>query len=55
MAEQGMTATTAQRALSQLTEAGVLHERTGQRRNRVWQHDDILRILDEYVAHLRRQ
>ena len=37
---------TAQRALTQLTERGVLEERSGLRRNRVYQHPGILRILD---------
>lgn len=49
-----MNDTTAQRALSQLTEAGVLEERTGLRRNRVWQHAGILRVLDAYAQRLSR-
>lgn len=44
----------AQRALGQLAEAGVLEERTGLRRNRVWQHAGILRVLDAYAQRLRR-
>jgi Fic family protein len=50
----GMNDMTAQRALGQLTEAGVLEERTGLRRNRVWQHAGILRVLDAYAQRLRR-
>jgi Fic family protein len=50
----GMNAVTAQRTLAQLTEAGVLHERTGMKRNRVWQHTGILTVLDAYAASLRR-
>ena len=50
----GIAAPTAQRALSQLTEAEVLVERTGLKRNRVWQHPGILAVLDAYAAQLRR-
>jgi Fic family protein len=50
----GMNDVTAQRALAQLTEAGVLEERTGLRRNRVWQHPGILGVLDAYAQQLRR-
>ncbi|WP_308121770.1 Fic family protein [Actinotalea ferrariae] len=50
----GMTDTSAQRALQQLQAAGVLEERTGQRRNRVWQHSGILRLLDAYAQEVRR-
>jgi hypothetical protein len=53
--ELGLTDVAAQRALSQLTRAGVVVERTGLRRNRIWQHNGILRILDEYAAMLRRR
>ncbi len=49
-----MSDMTAQRALAQLTAAGVLVERTGQRRNRVWQHPGILRTLDAYAQQIRR-
>lgn len=47
-------AVTAQRALAQLSEAGVLTERTGRSRDRVWQHDGILRVLDAYAEQVRR-
>jgi len=47
-------AVTAQRALAQLSEAGVLTERTGRSRGRVWQHDGILRVLDDYAEQVRR-
>lgn len=50
----GLNEVTAQRALQQLTEAGVLEERTGQRRNRVWQHSGMLTVLDDYAEGLRR-
>ncbi len=49
-----MSAPTAQRALAQLTDAGVLSERTGLKRDRVWQHAGILTVLDAYAASLRR-
>jgi Fic family protein len=50
----GVNAVTAQRALTQLADAGVLDETTGFRRNRVWQHTGILRVLDGYAASLMR-
>ena len=50
-----LTAMTTQRALAQLTEAGVLQETTGRSRNRVWQHRGILTVLDDYAATVRRQ
>lgn len=49
-----MSPQTAQRALAQLSEAGVLTERTGLKRDRVWQHTGILTVLDSYAAGLRR-
>ena len=50
----GMNAMSAGRALTQLTDAGVLTEATGLRRNRVWQQSEILSILDGYAAGIRR-
>lgn len=50
----GMNAVTAQRALTQLTESGVLYERTGLQRNRVWQHDGVLAVLDHFAQGIRR-
>ncbi|MDR3068371.1 MAG: Fic family protein [Cellulomonas sp.] len=51
----GMNEVSAQRALAALSTAGVLEERAGKRRNRVWQHAGILGILDDYAARLRRR
>lgn len=51
----GMADNTAQRALAQLVSAGVLTERTGARRNRIWQHRGILDVLDLYAQSLRRE
>ena len=48
-------AVTAQRALTQLTDAGVLRETTGLRRNRVWQHDGVLTVLDLFAQGIRRR
>jgi Fic family protein len=45
---------TVARGLETLTERGVLVERTGKARNRVWQHPGILNVLDEYAASIRR-
>ncbi|GAA2934886.1 Fic family protein [Microbacterium luteolum] len=42
------------RALDALAERGVLVETTGKGRNRVWQHQGILRVLDGYAAQIRR-
>ena len=50
----GVSAMTAQRALAQLTDAGVLQEITGRSRHRAWQHRGILSVLDEYAAAIRR-
>lgn len=44
----------AQRVLNTLADAGVVTERTGYRRNRVWQFDDGLDALDEFAARIRR-
>lgn len=51
----GMSPQTAQRALAQLTDARVLTERTGLKRDRVWQHTGIITVLDAYAAGLRRR
>lgn len=50
----GMAQVSAHRSLEQLTEAGVLVECTGQRRNRVWQHGGIVGVLDDYARRLIR-
>lgn len=47
-------AMSAQRALAQLTDTGVLQETTARSRNRVWHHRGILAILDDYAAKVRR-
>lgn len=50
----GLNKVTALRTLDLLTERGVLHERTGKRRNRMWQHSGILDVLDSYAEGIRR-
>ncbi|MEA5116057.1 MAG: Fic family protein [Propionicimonas sp.] len=50
----GMNEMAAQRALDQLVRTGVLVERSGFRRNRIYQHDGILAVLDVYAQQLRR-
>ncbi|WP_203567524.1 Fic family protein [Aestuariimicrobium ganziense] len=50
-----MNAVGAQRALRQLVDAGVVVERTGFQRNRVWEHRGILAILDGWAASIRRR
>ncbi|PPF46007.1 cell filamentation protein Fic [Pseudoclavibacter sp. AY1F1] len=47
-------AVTANRALSLLTERGVLTEQTGRRRGKVWQHSAILDALEDFAAGTRR-
>ena len=44
-----------QRAVAQLADAGVLTERTGKRRGRVWEHSGIIDVLDDYARSLRRR
>jgi Fic family protein len=50
----GLPESTALRAMQQLTDAGVLEERSGRHRNRVWQQTEILDVLDAYAASIRR-
>lgn len=50
----GLSEMTALRALAALAERGVLVERTGRARNRIWQHPGILDVLDSYAAAIRR-
>jgi Fic family protein len=50
----GLSEVTAQRALAQLVTSGILVERTGKRRGRIYQHTAIIGILDDYAAALRR-
>ncbi len=50
----GTNEVAAQRALAQLTDAGVLTERTGMKRNRIWQHSGILNVLDQYAQQISR-
>jgi len=52
--ELAMNDVTAQRTLELLTSRQVLTERTGLRRNRVWQHTGILDVLDNYASMIRR-
>lgn len=54
LVKQGFGEMSALRALGVLTERGVLVERTGRARNRVWQHPGVFSVLDEYAAEIRR-
>jgi hypothetical protein len=49
-----MNEVTAQRTLELLSSRQILTERTGLRRNRIWQHTGILDVLDDYAAKIRR-
>lgn len=51
----GINDAAAQRTLETLTQRGIVTEKTGQSRNRVWVHQGILNVLDEYAAHLQRR
>lgn len=44
----------AQRALAVLTERGIVVERSGKGRHRVWQSQGILGVLDDYAQMIRR-
>lgn len=50
----GIQEMTALRALDALTDRGVLVERSGHSRNRVWEHRGILSVLDNYAELIRR-
>lgn len=45
---------TAQRTLDLLVDREILRERTGMRRNRVWEQSEILRVLDNYAQKIKR-
>lgn len=51
----GIGAQTAQNALAQLVAAGVLVERSGRRRDRVWEFPGVLAVLDHYAQSLPRR
>jgi Fic family protein len=50
----GMSKVAVGRALRILAENGVVVERTGGKRNMVWEHAGILEVLDDYAEGLRR-
>ncbi|SFR78252.1 Fic family protein [Agromyces sp. CF514] len=50
----GYNDVTAKRTIETLVERGVLVERSGRARNRVWQHAGILDVLDDYASSVRR-
>jgi len=51
----GLSDPAVHRALDTLASAGVLTERTGRRRDRVWQHEGILAELDAYAVAIHRR
>lgn len=50
----GINDSVAHRALDVLSSTGVLQEKSGQNRNRIWQHSGVIKILDEYAKGIRR-
>ncbi|MDZ7931144.1 MAG: Fic family protein [Rhodococcus sp. (in: high G+C Gram-positive bacteria)] len=50
----GVSEIAAQRAIDKLADAGVLHQTSKGRRNRVWQADEILAALDHFADGIRR-
>ncbi|WP_400998306.1 Fic family protein [Agromyces sp. GXQ0307] len=52
--ELGFNDVTAKRTIETLVERGILVERSGRARNRIWQHSGILDALDDYAAEIRR-
>ena len=54
MTHLGLREMAALRAIDTLAARDVLTETTGRGRNRVWQHRDILGVLDAYAAEIRR-
>jgi Fic family protein len=50
----GLGEMAALRTLNLLTERRVLREVTGQRRNRIFEHGEILRVLDDYARGIKR-
>jgi Fic family protein len=53
--EVGVTANNAPRTLAPLVEAGVLHEFTGFKRNRLWQATEVLTALDAFAQRAGRR
>lgn len=54
MSKASISPATARRVIDVLVERGVLTEIMGGRRNKVWAHQGILQVLDEYAKQLRR-
>lgn len=50
----GLNEMTALRALTALERCGVVVEKTGKSRGRVWQHPGIFEVLETYAAHIKR-
>ncbi|WP_338890618.1 hypothetical protein [Rhodococcus sovatensis] len=50
----GVSDMSAQRAIDRLVDAGVLHQTSKGRRNRVWQAGEMLDALDRFAERTRR-
>lgn len=50
----GINDAAAARALDTLVSRGILEEKTGHSRNRMWVHHGILSVLDEYASQIQR-
>lgn len=51
----GVNDAAAQRTLDLLVDKEILRERTGLRRNRIWEQPGILQVLDDYAQKIKRQ
>lgn len=51
----GVTGANAQIAIDRLVDAGILAQITDGRRNRIWQAEDVVRVLDEFAARAKRR
>ncbi|MGA9870747.1 MAG: Fic family protein [Rhodococcus sp. (in: high G+C Gram-positive bacteria)] len=50
----GVSDMSAQRAIDRLVDTGILHQTSKGRRNRVWQCDEVLVVLDRFAERIRR-
>ncbi|MDJ0419515.1 hypothetical protein [Rhodococcus opacus] len=51
----GVTGANAQIAIDRLVDAGILAQITDGRRNRIWQAEDVVQMLDEFAARAKHR